>query len=70
MADETKEPATPPDTDDKPKAKKPKVELVRLQHPIKESWTLRIDTSEYAVVDGVVEVPLWHFDAAHQAGFR
>lgn len=60
--------ATAPDADKKVRGKK--AELIKLQHEVKGNWTLRIDASEYAVVDGVVEVPPWHYDAAHQAGFR
>lgn len=66
----TPTPAAPPAPETKAKSKKPETELVKLQHEVKGNWTLRIDASEYAVVDGAVEVPAWHYDAAHQAGFR
>lgn len=71
MADDTPKPDEVKADAPKPKRSgKPEVELTKLQHTVKANWTLRIDASEYEVVDGAVEVPPWHYDAAHQAGFR
>jgi hypothetical protein len=56
--------------DEKPVAKKAPQDMVTLQHEVTSNWTLRIDASEYVVTGGQVKVPVWHVDAARQAGFK
>jgi hypothetical protein len=56
--------------DDEKATKKAPQEMVTLKIEPAFTGTLRIDHSEYAVTDGVVEVPPWHVDAARAAGYR
>jgi hypothetical protein len=50
--------------------KKAPSDIVTLRIEPKFSGTLKIDHSEYPVIDGVVEVPPWHVDAAKAAGYH